>query len=303
VEPVHNIILSAAEMSGKGSGLSDAIKVAPQVPTRYVVTTPASAVAGQKFPLKIMVYNQIGNPMKHYNLSGPDVTLIATGSGRLSPSKIPASEFVNGVASVEAQYDRSEAFAITAEPASAVVAPSAPVTRAQPAATPAGKADGKKKPAVATKPAGQKKVAKTKEAVEPKKEAPVADTRKEIITTPAAPTAAKAEPIQVRAITLSETAKRSVVAINVEGLKKHGTTVVKARPLAVSGKNWIVLSITPAVNKIVEPVTFDSDLLGQVVVEEVKNGTPAVIVKIEQKTASKFKVEQTESFITVSVGN
>ncbi len=115
-EGAHDIKFAVHEINKTNTGTSEVIKVVPSIPTRYEVTNPQSAIAGQKFKIKVTVYNQLGNPMKNYNLIGPDVLLSSTATGRLTPSRIPASEFINGSAVVDVQYNKSEAFAIIAEP-------------------------------------------------------------------------------------------------------------------------------------------------------------------------------------------
>jgi len=44
--------------------------------------------------------------MSNYNLYGNTVILKSSGTGTLTPNKIPASEFVNGVATVDVMYDK-----------------------------------------------------------------------------------------------------------------------------------------------------------------------------------------------------
>lgn len=112
--------ISVNEIGGTQKGTSETIRVVPSIPTRFEVITPESAVAGQKFKIKVTAYNQVDHEIKNYNLFGPDIQLLTTGSGTLNPDKVPASEFVNGTAVVEVQYNKSESFAITA----ATMAPS-----------------------------------------------------------------------------------------------------------------------------------------------------------------------------------
>jgi len=50
--------------------MSEGIKVVSPIPERYEITTPDSAVAGQKFKIKITVYNQLGHVIRNYNIVG-----------------------------------------------------------------------------------------------------------------------------------------------------------------------------------------------------------------------------------------
>ncbi len=52
--------------------------------------------------------------MSNYNLYGSTVILKTSGSGSITPNKIPPSEFINGVATVEVMYDKAEKFNIFA---------------------------------------------------------------------------------------------------------------------------------------------------------------------------------------------
>ena len=60
------------------------------------------------------MYDRFKNSVRNYNLTGNDVYLNATGTGVLVPKMVHASEFVNGVASVDVVYDKAESFAISA---------------------------------------------------------------------------------------------------------------------------------------------------------------------------------------------
>ena len=194
-ENAHDITLTATEVNRKNHGTSEPIKVLPQIPTKYEVTNPESAIAGQKFRIKVTVYNQIGSPIKNYNLIGPDVVLSATGSGKLTPTRIPSSEFVNGSALVDVQYNKSEAFSIVAEP----------VTSAKPAET------------STVKPAKKAEQAPRKEAAEVQKKVEAA-SKTEIIHSPVTGVSPENLSLDITGISLVESKKRTVVSIHIPGL-------------------------------------------------------------------------------------
>lgn len=105
---------SVSEINSKQAGRSNEIRFSPQAVERFEVLTPASVIAGQKFKARIIAYNQQSRVIKNYNVIGQDVLLSVTGTGILTPTRIPASQFVDGIAIVELQYDKSESFEIIA---------------------------------------------------------------------------------------------------------------------------------------------------------------------------------------------
>jgi len=267
-ESTHDITLTVTEINRKNSGTSELVKVVPQVPTKYEVINPELAVAGQKFRIKITVDNQIGNPIKNYNLIGPDVMLNATGSGKLTPSRIPASEFVNGSALVDVQYNKSEAFSIMAEPVQ-----SAHQLEKRAAGT------EQKKPG----PASKDEIAKTSQ---------VPSAR-----------GAKADSVQINGISLVETQKTTTVTIHMPGLTAASKLQFNARAVTTVGKKWIVLSISPAVSKVVEPIRFDSAFIGKVVIEQNKKNSGAVLIKIENLKSAKFKTQKNDKTLAVTLAH
>ncbi|HMK44362.1 MAG TPA: hypothetical protein VK445_09515 [Dissulfurispiraceae bacterium] len=276
-EGTHDITLTVTEMNRKNYGTSDMIKVVPQIPTKYEVANPESAVAGQKFRIKITAYNQIGNPIKNYNLIGPDIALNATGSGKLTPSRIPASEFVNGTALVDVQYNRSEAFTIMAEPIQ-------PVRQVE-------------------KKAAEKAIQPEKEQVPARK--PEAEAKSRIMKTPApqpqVEQVVKIGTLDITGISLVETQKTSVVTIHVPGLVANAKIKYAARPVVIAGKKWIVVSISPAASKVVEPVRFDSPTVGKVLIEDNPENAGPILIKIENLKSAKFKLARNDKALVVTL--
>ena len=277
-ENAHDITLNATEVNRKNHGTSEPIKVMPQVPSKFEVTNPESAIAGQKFRIKVTVYNQIGNPIKNYNLIGPDVVLSTTGSGKLTPIRIPASEFVNGSALVDVQYNKSEAFSIVAEPVTSV---KATVTSA-------------------VKPAEKAEQAPRKEAPEVQKKIE-AKSKTEIIRTPVTGVSPENLPLDITGISLVESQKRTVVSIHIPGLTPAVKIKYSARSIAMDGKKWIAVTIHPASNKIMEPVSFDSSAIGKVVIEDSSEAGGSVLLKIENLKSSKFRIQKSDKSLAVTL--
>lgn len=269
-DTAEDISIIITEMGKTQKGTSEGIKVVSPVPERYEITTPDSAVAGQKFKIKITVYNQLGHVIRNYNIVGPDVQLSTTGTGTLMPNRIPASEFVNGTSVVEVQYNKSESFAITAAPV-------------KPAVLPAVK---KPAPAPAKVAAPPKEPKKPKKAKEEKK-----DKEKE--------KKAEAKALEITNVSLVEPKKKSTISIHIPNL--DAAVKYSASTEAVEGKKWIVVRIKPAVSKIEKAVKFESSFVGNVVVEEDKKEKGTVIVKIEQLKPTKFHVTKEKNSLTVTL--
>jgi hypothetical protein len=267
-DAAEDISVIVTEMGKAQKGTSEGIKVVSPIPERYEITTPDSAVAGQKFKIKITVYNQLGHVIRNYNIVGPDVQLSTTGTGTLMPNRIPASEFVNGTAVIEVQYNKSESFAITAGPVKPAVAV--------------------KKPAAA--PAKTAKATPAKEAKKPRKAKE--ETKKE--------KKAGANVLEITNVSLVEPKKKSIVAIHIPNLNASIKYSVYSE--IIEGKKWIVVRIKPAVSKIEKTVKFESSsFVGNVVIEEDKKEKGTVLVKIEQLKPSKFHVTKEKNSLTVTL--
>ena len=270
-DAAEDIAIVVTEIGKAQKGTSDLVKVISPIPERFEITTPDSAVAGQRFKIKITVYNQLGHAIKNYNIVGPDVQLSTTGTGALIPNKIHASEFVNGTAVVEVQYNKSESFAITAGPVKTVV----------PAV---------KKPAVAA-PAKTTKAAPAKETKKPKKAKVKEEAKKE--------KKAEAKALEITNVSLVEPKKKSTISIHIPNL--DAAIKYSASAETIGGKKWIVIKIKPAVSKIEKAVKFESSFVGNVVVEEDKKEKGAVLVKIEQLKPTKFHVVKEKNSLTVTL--
>jgi len=261
----EDVTLTVAESGKAQMGATNIIKIVSPVPERYEIMTPDSVVAGQKFKLKVTVYNQIGHVIRNYNLVGPDVLLTATGSGMLMPGKIPASEFINGAAVVEVQYNKSESFSISASPAKPLPMPVA------------------KKPAATA----SAKIKKAKNELKKDKERMIKKGKKEAAT------------LDITNISLVEPQKKSIIAIhipNLDNIVKYNAYTERA-----AGKKWIVIKVKPVVNKVDKEIKFDSSFIGSVIVEDDKKEKGAVIVKIEQLKPTRFHVTKEKGSLTVTL--
>ncbi len=117
-EKAEEIQIVARELNREQSGKTSDILVANAAPDHFVVATPDTGVSGQKFRIKVEAYDRFNNIARNFNLIGFDVLLSTSGNGNLSPTKIPAPDFINGIAVADVTYDRAESFQITARMAS-----------------------------------------------------------------------------------------------------------------------------------------------------------------------------------------
>jgi hypothetical protein len=255
--------------SGKAIKGTASIKIDQPLPDRFDVVTPESAYAGQKFKIKITVYNQRNQVIKNYNLIGTDVQLLTTGSGTLTPNIIPASEFVNGSAVVEVQYNKSETFAITASqviPIAKKIEP-VPAPKKQPVKT------------TTTTPVPVKKPAKKKD-------------KKDKKTAAAQPK----KPFEVTKISFDGSSQKSAMIIKIPNL--DGAVKYDAFTAEKDGKKWIILNIRPAINKIVETIKLDSPYVGNVLVEEKEKDT--LLIKVELLKQASFNVTKEKHSVVVT---
>lgn len=278
----EDITLIVMESGNAQKGATEVIKVVTPIPEKYEVTTPESVVAGQKFKLKITVYNQLGNVIKNYNLVGPDVQLTTTGSGMLVPNRIPASEFVNGNAVVEVQYNKSEAFAIYASPVKPALAP---IVMPPPLA---------KKPALAEETPAEKPAAPLKQA---KKARKAKDAVKEAAKKPDKKGKAR-RALEITNISIVESKKKSTLTIHIPGL--DSVMKYNAFTETIDGKKWAVIKTAPAASKVEKTLKFESSFIGKVVVEEDSKDKSAVLVKIELLKPMRFRVAKDKGSLAVT---
>lgn len=273
----EEIALVITENNRPITAKSESVNVVSPIPTKYEIITPETAVAGQKFKIKIIAYNQLNHVIKNYNLVGPDVDLTTTGTGVITPGRIPASEFINGTAVVEVNYTRSESFAISANPATYDKKPVVQVKKKQPAAKASQAAPAKTKQTKKAKPAEEKKAAPAK-----------TDSVK-----------AKSAPFEISSISIVEPKKKSNISINISNMSD--SIKYSVRTESSGGKKWIVLRIKNAVNKAGEPAKIESSYVGEVNIKEDSKDKNAVLVHIELLKPSAFKVLKEKGALTVSL--
>jgi hypothetical protein len=266
-DAAEDISLIITEIGRQQRGESKVVHVVTPIASRYEITTPESAVAGQRFKIKITAYNQRGRVFKNYNVFGPDVHLSTTGTGSLVPNRVPASEFIKGTAVVEVQYNRSEAFTIMASPVRPAVQPVI------------------KKP----DPAPAKPPVPRKDSRRVKKPADKEDAKIETDT----------KTLEITNISIAEPRARSTVSIHIPNLDED--VKYDAFTETADGKNWIVLTIRPVTSRIKQPVRFDSSFIGKVIVEEDQKEKKTVRIKIEQLKPSRFQVTRDRNSLAITL--
>lgn len=110
----ENITINLSEKDRPDISMSNRIAVQPDRIDRFVVTTEGVAIAGKPFTVKIKAVDSNDNVISNYDVSGKNVKLAITGSGDLSPNSVSASNFVDGLATVDVNYDKAESFSIHA---------------------------------------------------------------------------------------------------------------------------------------------------------------------------------------------
>lgn len=107
------VTLSVTEIRGTQSGRSHQILVKPGLIDHFVVTAPPRGVAGKPFVLSIRADDAYGNLITNYASTGNGVNISVPGSERVTPSKVLASDFINGVAISNISYNRAGPISFT----------------------------------------------------------------------------------------------------------------------------------------------------------------------------------------------
>ncbi|MCX8069071.1 MAG: hypothetical protein N2738_01050 [Thermodesulfovibrionales bacterium] len=264
----ETVILNVVEIGGTQSGSSEAITVTLPKADRFEIVTPESVIAGQKFKVKITVYNQNNKVIKNYNLIGSDVILKASGTGNLIPDRIPASEFVNGTAVIDVQYNKAEAFKITAQVADQ-------------------KTD---------KPVTEKIVADTKKDTQTTKQThatKVTDAQKtqKISKKPT-------KKYEITNLSIVESKNTSTLTVHINGMNDAISYSVLSEK-GNSNKKYLILKIKSAVSKIDKNFTLDSNYIKNVVIEEEQKADNVVLIKMEQIKPAKFHVTKGKGAISL----
>lgn len=274
-EKAEDISIIAKEHNKNQEGRSNLIRINPAVADHFVVITPDTAMSGLPFKIKVEAYDRYNNFVKNYNLTGSNVVLRTTGSGLLLPSVISPSEFIDGVASVEVVYDKAESFAISATmtPAKAVerITIKEPrVVEKAPEPVPIPKL-----PIVKKKIERRKKPVAEKEAVEAKKpvEAEVKVAKKE------RPEGKVKKPFNISNVSIINAQEKAILVINL--VPPDGQLEYKDEIESRDGKEWLKIRLKPAVRKTERSLKFESEFIGEVLVEEDKSERDALNVYVE----------------------
>ncbi len=247
-------------------GESDTIKIVPPSLKRFEIVAPETVIAGQKFKIKIIAYNQSDKIMTQYNLYGKPVILRTTGKGTLTPNKIPPSEFINGIAIVEVLYDKAEQFEIIASAEEEALIQ-------EPAKYKEEKKKTLKKVKDGSKKSNEKKIAKVdKKPIE----------------------ALRYPPLELKNISLTETKNSSKLILYIPQIERKGG--YKPITKKEGKKMSIILEIYPVENKIEAPLKIDSEFIQNVSISQEKN---KVIMNIELKKPLKYHVTKKKDEILI----
>lgn len=291
----ETVKMTVTEIGNKQTGVSDNIVFIPPSPERFEIVTPDTAIAGQKFKVKIIAYNQLSHVFKNYNVIGTDVSLSTTGTGILMPNRVPPSEFVDGIAIVDLQYDKSEAFEITASAEKTTPGVNKIAEKVKPVpgtnkaiekiklTTEVNKATEKIKPTTeASKPMEKVKLApeigKTAVPAEKIKIAPHPKTAK----------METKKMYEIHKISIDELANRATVSIHIKNI--DADLVYKVDTKNRNGEKWVFLKIRSAADKIGGEQKLISSVISNVAIEKDKNDAGAVVVKMKLLTQPYYNV-------------
>ncbi|WP_353686606.1 hypothetical protein [Thermodesulfovibrio sp. 3462-1] len=259
-EDIKIVVKVANDSSIRGE--SGVVKIVPPKVKRFEIISPETIIAGQKFKIKIIAYNHLDKVMSNYNLYGSTVILKSSGSGTLTPNKVPPSEFINGVATVEVMYDRAEKFNIFAT------------------------TEEKEIPSREIKIAEEKKIEKPKKKIVEKREVKKAKTKKRIVS--------KDQILELKNISLVETKNSSSITLFIPNVDKYGGYYPKTKK---EGKIMSVsLEVYPVKNKLEAPIKIESDFIKEVSLSEKEN---KIILNITLKKPLKYRITKKKDELLV----
>lgn len=301
-EKAEEISIIATENNKNQQGRSTSVRINPSAPDNLVVITPDAAVAGQRFRIKIEAYDKFNNLVKKYNLIGNDVYLNVSGTGVLSPKTVSASEFIDGVASVDVIYDKAESFTISAlmaakrEDKKITLKEQKEEIKAHEAVKVSKKLSVPKPEAVerAEKPEKQAAIAITKEEK--------ADEKKDEKKEPVKEKKAKGKFFAIKKVSLIEAKNKAMVIINMK--VPDGDLEFKDKSESLKGKDWIRVSLKPAVNKTKKLWKFKSAFVREILIEEDKAEPGMLDIRIEVLSKQfKFDVNRVKDSLVISITN
>lgn len=250
-ENIKIVVKVANDVSIRGE--SDIIRIIPPKIKRFEVISPDTVVVGQKFKIKIIAYNHLDKVMSNYNLYGNTVILKSSGSGTVTPNKVPPSAFINGVATVEVMYDKAEKFEISAT------------------------LEEKEIPSKEIKIIEEKKVEKPRKKIVKKKESKDSKSKKEI-----APLRGQA--LELKNISIVETKNSCALTLFIPNIDKQGG--YRPRTKKVGSIMSVILEIYPVKNKLEKPIEIDSEFIKEISVSEEQN---KVLLNITLKKPLKYR--------------
>lgn len=112
-DKAQDIILISTEIEGKARGRSTTITALPSRLDHFVLTTPREARAGEEFTIFISAQDAYRNTIPDYATSGKGVTISASGEGKISPNKVMATQFINGVVQVSLSYNKAQTITLS----------------------------------------------------------------------------------------------------------------------------------------------------------------------------------------------
>lgn len=113
----HTTTLEIREEGGTVTSLSPAIEWIPGQAERFEVTVipPTEGFrAGVPFDVVVEARDRFANMATHFSKTGAAVMIASSGTGVLTPPKVEASQFQEGIAAIQCVYDKAEAFQLTA---------------------------------------------------------------------------------------------------------------------------------------------------------------------------------------------
>lgn len=108
------IKIAVQEIKTRSQGESPTLQVNPARLDHFTILGPKAAVAGEKFIVLVSAFDAFENLVTNYQSQGEGVAFLASGTGALAPSSVPAREFQNGQARVTFTYTRAEPLRISA---------------------------------------------------------------------------------------------------------------------------------------------------------------------------------------------
>lgn len=232
-------------------GESNTIRINPPKIKRFEIISPDTIIVGQKFKAKIVAYNHLDKIMSNYNQYGKTVILKSSGTGTLTPNRIPPTAFVNGIAIVDLMYDKAEKFEIVANIEEEVI--------------PSKDLKIKEEKKIDTT---KKKIAKPKKEIKDKKKVP---TSKEVT-------------LELKNISLVETKNSSTLTLFIPNIDKRGGYHPQTKKTDKTMS--VIVDIYPVMNKLEQPVQFESDFIKDISISD-KQGK--VVLNITLKKPLKYR--------------